>query len=292
MYKIEQAKTFEGENSAKDANKCVQEVLQVCSRGFNSVFQKVVTDSSTPNDPNGFGCVYVYDNQDGEFPIKISVLRKDNVRRVLLSIESARVANERLDRKNASYVAENTNETKVVELHKSPVSFLPMRGHPRKVSLLMALVELSGVDVTNRIPDKVVRYQFEKSVGPFTSVVVKMDNVAKPLFAGLEPFKGGGMATQVVSCVTRREPTFETAVRRVRDVKTALARESRIYNFVDRTEEGSCYDVRTASPTLGGWMVFISVRRVATDDYEYKMLLERNLRTDSQTRDISVEVEL
>lgn len=106
LYKIEQVKTFEGENSAKDANKCVQEVVQICSRGFNSAFQKVVV-SSTPSDPNGFSCIYVYDNQDGVFPIKISVLRKGNVRRVLLSIESARVANERLERKKTCISSEN-----------------------------------------------------------------------------------------------------------------------------------------------------------------------------------------
>lgn len=190
------------------------------------------------------------------------------------------------------FLSATTEDLDVLVSSNSSVRIVHILGDPRPTNPLLAMVELTGGGVTNSVLDEIGRYQFAKKVGPFSFMDVKFDNHSKPLFKYLQPFHDVGLVTQVVARVTRREPTFETAVRRVRDVKTALARESRIYNFVDRTEEGSCYDVRTASPTLGGWMVFISVRRVATDDYEYKMLLERNLRTDSQTRDISVEVEL
>lgn len=184
------------------------------------------------------------------------------------------------------------SETKEVKLPKSSISFAPFRSHQGKVSPWAALADLSDVDVTNHIPENEDRYLFKKAVGPFTFVDVRLTKDAKPLFFGLEPLGNVGVATQIVSCVTRKEPTFETAVLHVRDVKNKLAHEARIYNFVEKVEEGSCYDIKTESPAFGGWMVFISVRRVKVDEYEYKILLERRLESSLRARDILVEVDI
>lgn len=186
-----------------------------------------------------------------------------------------------------------TGESNVVVLLKSDVYIPPVRGDPGRVTPLMALIELSGGEVTNNVLDAHGRYQFAKAIGPFKYIDVRMNLDVKHLLTFYEPFKDGGMATQVVSRVTCYEPTFETAAKKVKDVKSALAREARIYSFEESGKPNVDLGFKTASPTFGGWIVVVSVRCVSANTYEYSLILERNFKNiGHEMPEVSVEVDL
>lgn len=181
----------------------------------------------------------------------------------------------------------------VTQLDKSTLPLVSIRGDPKRIDVLTALVELTGGGDSNRMISASGHYQFAKAIGPFTSIDVKIDNNSKPLFAYLEPLAQRGMTTQAVSCVIKSEPGFETAVKRVRDVEIELARKARVYNFVECRDAETSFVAKTLSPAFGGWVAVISVRREPEDKYVYRLLLERNLKSrESRMRDVHLEVEL
>lgn len=186
-----------------------------------------------------------------------------------------------------------TGESNVVVLLKSDVYIPPVRGDPGRVTPLMALIELSGGEVTNCVLDAHGRYQFAKSVGPFKYIDVRMNRDVKPLWTFYEPFKDGGMVTQVVSRVTCYEPTFETAVKKIKEVKNVLAREARIYSFVKSGKPDVDSYFKTESPTFGGWIIAVGVRCVSANNYEYTLTLERNIKNiGREMPEVPVEVDL
>ena len=181
----------------------------------------------------------------------------------------------------------------VTQFDKSTLPLVAIRGDPKRIDVLTALVELTGGGGTNRMISASGHYQFAKAIGPFTSFDVKIDNTSKPLFAYLEPLAQRGVTTQAVSCVTKSEPGFETAVKRVRDVEIELARKARIRNFVECRDAEKSFVAKTLSSAFGGWVVVISVRREPEEKYVYRLLLERNLKSrESRMRDVHLEVEL
>lgn len=289
LHKIEQAKTFEGENSAKDADKCVQEVLQVCSRGFNSAFQKVVTASSTTKDQDGFSCVYVYDNQDGEFPIKISVLRKDNVRRVLLSIESARVCNGRLNRKNASYVAEKTND---LVLRTSPVRMKEVHAEPFRYDALSALISVAGGDVLDWSLRRKGILQFKKHVGPFVCAELEECTTGQKLPLNNVDIGLSGQIVHVYSTANVCDVEFESGVGTLRRVRDIIFERMRHVESEEHYLTSGLFVIQTTKPTYGGWRIRLQVERVKETELRFQLDMERAFSKKKDPDEAIVDIDV
>lgn len=165
-------------------------------------------------------------------------------------------------------------------------------GDPGPIEALSAIISMAGGSDSRSRYNKDGKWPFEKAVGPFEEIDIKIDASASPHRIFPSHLTGNSVVTQAVSVVRRHEPSFDSAVRRIKDVTSSIAREARIHDLNDAVLTGKSYVVRNVKPAFGGWRIMIGVQQVDIGEFEYRLLLQRNLNVDRQATEVRVEVDI
>ncbi len=186
-----------------------------------------------------------------------------------------------------------TNEAYAVEPIKFDVHFPPVAGDPARADPFLALITLSGGRDPSLRFNKDGKWRLKNAVGPFNDIDIWMAYREHPILQFSGPFTEGGVVTQVVSRVTRREVSFEIAVKQIKDLWIALLQVTGIRGFDEESSTSNTYTVYTKNPTRGGWLMEMSVRQVNEDNYEYCLFFRRKSKPEAaKIKDVDIEVDV